>query len=187
MPIFTPFNQLNPNNMKIELRKLSINTRMSEETVCFVADVYIEGVKAGTASNQGHGGSTSYHHLNTDTSKMLIKNAETFCKGLPPVTSHGITIPMDLELYIDNLVEQEDNKKAIKQFELKTQKACLKSICYGVRGKEFRSRGWKGRTIAEIMALPKGPEAIANLIKDIKATLKPNEEILNTNLGDLLK
>lgn len=175
--------------MQIELRKLSINTRLSEETVCFSADIFIDGTKAGYASNRGHGGSTDYNHLNTDTSRMLIKNAEKFCAAMAPIDlgMSGRTIPMTLEHYIDELVYAEDSKKEIKKFEAKTAKACLTGICYGIKGKEFRSRGWKGRTIAQVLNTLDGPHHVAKLIADIKSTLKPNEEILNTNLGDLLK
>lgn len=43
----------------VELKKLQIVARLSEETVCFVADVYVGGKKVGTAENDGHGGNTN--------------------------------------------------------------------------------------------------------------------------------
>jgi len=42
----------------VTLRKLQIVTRMSHETICFTADVYLNGKRVGTAENTGHGGST---------------------------------------------------------------------------------------------------------------------------------
>lgn len=45
--------------MKVELRRLKIVERMSQETICFVADVYVDGKKVGTAENDGRGGQTS--------------------------------------------------------------------------------------------------------------------------------
>ncbi len=45
--------------MRVELKKLQIVARMSQETICFVADVYVDGKKVGTAENEGHGGNTS--------------------------------------------------------------------------------------------------------------------------------
>ncbi len=189
MPIFTLFNQLNPKPMKIELRKLSINTRLSEETICFSADIFIDGIKCGTASNRGYGGSTDYDHLNTDSSKMLIKNAEKFCAAMPPIDlgMNGRTMPMSLEHYIDELVYAEDSKKEIKKFEAKTAKDCLKYICYGIRGKQYRKFGWTGLTIEQVLKHAQGRGAMIKAIENIKAKLGKNEEILNTNLGDLLK
>src|SRR3972149_5431468 len=42
--------------MKVELKKLAIYPRMSEETTAFAADLWIDGVKVGHAKNDGHGG-----------------------------------------------------------------------------------------------------------------------------------
>jgi hypothetical protein len=42
--------------MKIELRKISFNERMSEETNCYAADLYVDGKKVGEVGNDGHGG-----------------------------------------------------------------------------------------------------------------------------------
>jgi len=47
--------------MKIELKKISHNARLSEETPAFAADVWIDGKKAGEARNDGHGGSNVYY------------------------------------------------------------------------------------------------------------------------------
>jgi hypothetical protein len=45
----------------ITLKKLSVNQRLSEETLCFTADVYINGKREGMVSNRGHGGCDDYH------------------------------------------------------------------------------------------------------------------------------
>jgi hypothetical protein len=42
----------------LELRKISFQERMSEETNCFVADIFKKGKKVGEAHNDGHGGDT---------------------------------------------------------------------------------------------------------------------------------
>jgi hypothetical protein len=46
---------------KIELKNLKYSEFASQETYCFEASVYIDGKKAGIVSNQGCGGSHSYH------------------------------------------------------------------------------------------------------------------------------
>jgi len=44
--------------MKVSLKKVEYSARMSEETSCFSADVYVDGVKVGHAKNRGCGGET---------------------------------------------------------------------------------------------------------------------------------
>ena len=46
--------------MKIELKKISFSERMSDETNCFIADLYINGKKVGECNNDGRGGCTNY-------------------------------------------------------------------------------------------------------------------------------
>ncbi len=45
-------------SLKITLQRVKYFAAMSKETNCFVADVHLDGAKAGTASNEGHGGPT---------------------------------------------------------------------------------------------------------------------------------
>lgn len=45
--------------MKIEIKRLTVNHRLSEETLAFACDIYVDGVKVGDASNHGTGGNTN--------------------------------------------------------------------------------------------------------------------------------
>lgn len=93
--------------MKIELKAIHYSEQLSRETAAFSANLYIDGYKAGTASNQGHGGNTSYTPFN-EKGKSLIREAEGYCKNLPPekytIGGKEHQLDMDLELYIDNLL-----------------------------------------------------------------------------------
>lgn len=62
--------------MKIELRRLKIVERMSQETTCFIADVYIDGKKVGTAQNEGCGGSTNVA-IDAATSARIKAHVDT--------------------------------------------------------------------------------------------------------------
>jgi hypothetical protein len=64
--------------MKIELRRISHNARMSEETPCFTADLYVDGTKRGTVSNRGTGGSHDFSDWNAE------KEINEYAKALPP-------------------------------------------------------------------------------------------------------
>lgn len=47
--------------MNIELKRVEYSARMSEETLCFAADIHIDGKKVGAAQNNGQGGGTLVH------------------------------------------------------------------------------------------------------------------------------
>lgn len=57
--------------MNLELRNVKINKAMSEETNCFSADVWADGVKSGVVSNHGHGGCNRYHWINQEIGKKI--------------------------------------------------------------------------------------------------------------------
>lgn len=166
--------------MKIELKKISFNERMSDETSCFIADLYINGKKVGECKNEGRGGCTDYHG-NTKADNVLIKEAEAYCK----------TILNDLKYYdqslegvIDDLLSDYIKSNELKKFNKKMQKKYAMAICYGKitsNGCEFATTFWKGRTLAQI--------PLINLQKaydDVKAKkLLDGDIILNDNLEAL--
>lgn len=47
--------------MKIEIKNISYSERMSEETSCFSADLWVDGKKIGVISNRGTGGCDDFH------------------------------------------------------------------------------------------------------------------------------
>lgn len=161
--------------MKIELKRISFNERMSDETNCFVADLYIDGKKVGEASNEGHGGCTNYGS-STPEGRKLIAEAEKYCKSLPKVRSEALNFEYDmtLEHFIDDLLEAHLKEKEAK----KKEKTYLKAICFGIpNGMSYRTVYWKGRTLSQI-PLPNLQKAV----DDVKAQLKTGEVIFNTNL-----
>lgn len=176
--------------VEITLKKVSINNALSEETICFSADVYVNGIKSGFASNRGHGGNTDVHDLGTPESKEAIRRAEEYCKTLPDVPyGSGMegSFKMDLEYFIDSLVEEEMKKKEGSALERKLAKRYLNYIVYGKKGSDrYREIGWKGHTIDSLKKFPKGIEALKGAIERTKAKLEPGETIWNTNLEGLI-
>lgn len=95
--------------MNIELRSIQIHERMSEETTAFNATLYIENYKVGYASNRGTGGPTDYRleNYHDQKSKELLQQAEDYCSRLAPIDLGEVgKLPMDLENFIDQLVDQ---------------------------------------------------------------------------------
>lgn len=183
--------------MVIELRKVQEYPRLSEETTAFSADLYIDGVKRGTAENEGKGGSTNYgsfgksldeHHENS----KFIKLAEQYCLTLPPKKyegSHGMNpfeVAMNLENYIDSLLDVALASKDQAKFNKKLDKDMATGIMYGVPNKQYRGTMCR-KPISELLKTPEGIIDLKNDVVRIKAKIGPGEKILNTNLpADIL-
>ena len=166
--------------MQIELKNIKFSEALSEETNAFVCDVYVNKVKVAYAKNQGHGGSTYY---NAYIGKgEVVKQAEDFCKALPPLKYGGMELPMSLEMKIDNLLSDWLKAKDQAKFDKKLQKDMLTSLC--IKTPNGYSQGtWKvgsrKLTIAELVSQQNGRDLLKEAIAQAKAQGK---EVLNTNI-----
>lgn len=173
--------------MKIELKKIEFNERMSEETNCFSADLYINGKHVGEASNRGHGGPTDYQSFN-DEGHTLIKQAEAYCKTLPPYTyemsGETHSIDMDLEMHIDNLLTGYLQDKELQKFRKSMERAMVKGLVIGKPDVSFDAINFKV-PLETIMAAPNKPEVMVNIIKKyVIPELADGKILLNTNIPD---
>lgn len=178
----------------IELKKVNIFLPGSEETICFTCEIYVDGQKAGTAENSGHGGCTFYRSL--EGKKGLIKKAESFCASLPDMVNkieglkEDFVTKMDLEHFIDNLIDEEvikkEQAKADKRMNSEMKKYLLfTSAAEGERITEYETLTWKKFTIAELCGHPKG---LSVLEAEIVRKGKEGKRCINTNLpANLLK
>jgi hypothetical protein len=168
--------------MKIELKNLKVNQAFSEETTCFIADVFINGKKVAHAKNSGRGGCTDYYHY--EGQKELLKQAELFCKELPKreFTFGDITREFDqtLESVIDDLVFAKEKEKEDK----KIIKLCENHIVFGKpNGYSYSVLSFKGKPkFADVKKTIQGQKALERLIDRVKSELKEGEEIFNKNL-----
>lgn len=183
--------------MNIELRNIQIHDRLSEETTAFTASLYINGKKAGWAKNTGQGGSTDY---GADDHKIwpLIKEAEQYCLGLAPLHYPGIheggepfSIPMNLENFIDDIVDKYWQEKENKRFRDKIQRDMLTALLIG-NDKQYRKITWPIQgtrrywTIANLLGMDNGRKAIKTTVAEYKRLMSPSERILNTNIPEEL-
>jgi len=173
--------------MKIELKRIEFSERLSQETNAFSADLYINGRKVGEASNQGRGGPTDYGSYDEE-GRALIKEAEAYCKTLPPHTfkMNGEThsIEMDLEMYIDNLLTDYLEQKELQKFRRAMEKAMIKSFVIGITDKSYDKWTFKV-PLAQFMSSPNKPEVMANLIKQyVIPKLVDGNILLNTNIPE---
>jgi len=173
--------------MNIELKNIKHFPSLSEETEAFTANIYINGIQAGHAKNSGHGGSTDYYH-NNDKGRELIHKAEAYCKGLPdkqfPKDQYmeAFSIPMSLEQYIDDLVNDYIEKKEQASFAKKLNKAMERGIVFGIAGESFTTLAFT-TPFAKVLDHPKATEIIKNaIINKVLPELKDGNIILNTNI-----
>ena len=105
--------------MEIKLKNLKVIKSMSEETLCFTATVYVDGKKAGTASNRGFGGMTDVY-LDKPFMKLHEEKFQTPCEcdnDKDCILCKGTgTQTLSLDEYIDHLVYAMDRQKERDKF-----------------------------------------------------------------------
>ena len=128
--------------MSVTLKSIVHARRMSEETNAFTATVCWNGKPVGTAKNYGTGGETI---IDTSRDKEPERIAMMrWAEAQPPVTVEGFDpLPMDLELYIDGLVEADLNRK-------ENQRLCRGHLVWAL----------KGQTSGTFIAIKATPENI---------------------------
>ena len=162
--------------MKIELKKIYFSERMSEETNCFAADLYINGKKVGYVKNDGQGGCTDYHGY-TKEDNEIIRKAEEYCKTLPDVTSHGYVLKQNLELVIDTLFEEHIIAKLKAKEEKKMQKLFQTAIVFGKpNAPQYRYMNFK----QPLSSIPMS-KLVFYVAKVVSDHCRDGVQLLNTN------
>ncbi len=166
--------------MNIELKKISFNERMSEETNCFVADLYIDGKKVGYCKNDGHGGCTDIHG-NIKEDYGVIAKAEEYCKTLPKEIMFGKEWNVTLEDVINKKLEEYIMAKMKAKEQKKMLKLQLTSIVFGVPdGNDYSFYNYN-RPLQAFST-----SALQTLINNVRTKhCTDGVEILNTNLQEL--
>lgn len=160
--------------MKIELRKIQIALAMSEETTAFTADIYVDGKLAGYAKNHGHGGNTDYHAA--EGKRELIAQAEKYCLSLPPLDLGTFKIEMDLENFIDELINKELERKEQKKFEKKMETHLMWGIPKSLSYVQVKFK----KPLSTVPTLQ-----LQSYVDKFKKEFKEGEVFLNTNLEKL--
>lgn len=112
--------------MKIELRKVTYNARLSEETSAYAAQVWADDVHVCDVSNHGTGGADEQHPVKGKTSAD-VEALNDYCKKNFPVmvcnfndeTGKPATIEHDLEMHCGDLLNEwlvaKDLKKQLSK------------------------------------------------------------------------
>lgn len=166
--------------MKIELRNVKVNNSFSEETICFKGDLYINDIKRGYCSNDGHGGCTSYRSYKPEDDSV-ISECEVYCKSLPMVVYENLSWEQSLEGVINDLVDKFMEDKEKVKVQKKMEKDMLKGLIFNKDGNTdgYGLLSWKGRTLNDMLSNPVGRVNVENTIKKYK---EQGYQFLNTNL-----
>lgn len=162
--------------MKIELKRISFYERMSEETNCFAADLYINGKKVGYVKNDGQGGCTNYYGC-TKEDNQIIREAEAYCKTLPKVKYLEHEWEQSLEHLIDTLFEEHIVAKLKAKEEKKMQKLFQTAIVFGKpNAPQYRYMNFK----QPLSSIPMS-KLVFYVAKVVSDHCRDGVQLLNTN------
>jgi hypothetical protein len=101
----------------IELKNIKHTAWASEETHCYQATLYVDGVKWGTVSNQGHGGCDDFYGETRSDGDLKWLN-DQIKETYEPYTYGDKSIEQDLDMVCADLVNQwlrdKDFNRAMK-------------------------------------------------------------------------
>ena len=97
---------------RLSLTAIKICKWASEETMCFTANICLDGKKEGYVSNSGHGGCNEMHFSNNDALELLKSEAEK----TPDYEAFGMTLSVDADDLIDIMVAEFEARKHAKKY-----------------------------------------------------------------------
>jgi hypothetical protein len=89
--------------MKIDLKKIEVLEANSDETLCFSAHLYIDGVFVGSVHNNGQGEANRYYFKDNKIREEFF----SYCRNLPDFDSPYGTLTSDEDLVIGDLIEKK--------------------------------------------------------------------------------
>jgi hypothetical protein len=138
--------------MKIEIKNVKHAAFASQETECFNATIYVDGVKSGNVSNEGNGGPNRYEP------HEIEERLSTYAKTLPRIdTSYMFsdgqkhTMECDADILVGNLLNEFLNRKRLKNL-------CAKKTLFRLTGKDYQEGEYN------VIALKFTPEIKAKLV-----------------------
>ncbi|HCE45525.1 MAG TPA: hypothetical protein DET40_18450 [Lentisphaeria bacterium] len=86
--------------MKIELRNIEIYEKLCDETLCFSAELEIDGTFVATVCNNGQGESNRYDFEDNNVRRRFIE----YCRNLPDFDSPYGKLPADEDMIVGDLI-----------------------------------------------------------------------------------
>jgi hypothetical protein len=102
--------------MKLELKNIRIVKALSEETTCFTAFGYVDGIKTFIVCNRGHGGCHDYTEVDCKPeTRARFDAVDAWAKSLPPQQFDNIDLPSDLDSVVDDLMLNNELRQILKR------------------------------------------------------------------------
>jgi len=147
--------------MKIEVKNIKTNMAFSEETICFKADVYVNGKKVMYAENDGHGGMTSIRPYGIEY-RQVYQEAEDYLRS---IAKDEYSKKYPLEYLVDDVIDDYVNERERKKFIAKRNKDAEKYlVIYKDDEYSYSKITWGKYTIQELLKVEEGRKAIRNSI-----------------------
>jgi len=103
--------------MKLELKKVTYNARLSQETSAFAAEIWIDGAKRGSVMNDGGGAPNRYED------RAAEKEIDAYAKTLPKVKSpfSDDEYERDTDMIVGDLLDEHlEGKRLARMMKTKT-------------------------------------------------------------------
>ncbi|MES1915318.1 MAG: hypothetical protein MHM6MM_007287 [Cercozoa sp. M6MM] len=106
--------------MKIELKSIKYAAFSSEETSCYQANLYVDGKKIGSVSNEGHGGCDNFYG-----DREAFDRADKWCRanlpkwkldcGANPDEEHETDLEMHCATLLQNHLIKQDYQRTVRK------------------------------------------------------------------------
>jgi hypothetical protein len=110
--------------MKVELKNIKHVASLSQETYCFTATLYVNGVKSGEVSNRGYGGSNEFSDLSVEDA------INAFAKSLPPIKTNWGEYNQSADTLITDIVHAEMVKREDERLRKKFEKTLTQKVVW---------------------------------------------------------
>ena len=97
---------------RLTLTGIKICKWASEETMCFDANICLDGKKAGTVRNSGHGGCNEFWFTNKEAEKFMQDEA----KAMGDYEFMDMTLSHDMDTIVDIRIAEFEAKKHAKKY-----------------------------------------------------------------------
>ena len=126
--------------MQVELKSFKEHKELSDDSLAFSASLWIDGKRTAIVTNEGQGGMHRIQPTGPTLEKLKanrikLDEFEAYCKTLPDKTltpswtdGEPYSIPMDGDVYIDDLVEEIFKELDKKHEEKFWKKLCAKGV-----------------------------------------------------------
>lgn len=179
------------NPMEITLKNIKYFASGSQETNCFTATLYIDGVKRADVENNGHGGPTNIRAYGK-ADRDAVEAAELYMAALPEVVASlgdalgDFSYKQSLETKCDDLLTDFLQGKEEARFIAKIKRECDNGLVYG--NSKAYSRIRFNHSIADLLTREVGRKFIVDSLKKHNHLITGSDNLLNTNIpADIIK